>query len=118
MPESAPFFLPANGTAFTSDTAHHWNWYLSNAARLRAPSRSFGVPWTSYLMPGKASFKRFSIREIARCVMSIPIHSRLSFCAAWIVVPQPQNGSRTRSEEHTSELQSLRHLVCRLLLEK
>src|SRR5262245_64596064 len=26
--------------------------------------------------------------------------------------------SRPRSEEHTSELQSLRHLVCRLLLEK
>src|SRR5205814_539423 len=26
--------------------------------------------------------------------------------------------SRVRSEEHTSELQSLRHLVCRLLLEK
>src|ERR1039458_10615371 len=25
---------------------------------------------------------------------------------------------RKRSEEHTSELQSLRHLVCRLLLEK
>ena len=24
----------------------------------------------------------------------------------------------SRSEEHTSELQSLRHLVCRLLLEK
>src|SRR5262245_64529088 len=27
-------------------------------------------------------------------------------------------GDRSRSEEHTSELQSLRHLVCRLLLEK
>src|ERR1035441_11048190 len=26
--------------------------------------------------------------------------------------------SNSRSEEHTSELQSLRHLVCRLLLEK
>src|ERR1035438_10641187 len=26
--------------------------------------------------------------------------------------------TETRSEEHTSELQSLRHLVCRLLLEK
>src|SRR5205814_10387750 len=26
--------------------------------------------------------------------------------------------ARDRSEEHTSELQSLRHLVCRLLLEK
>src|SRR5262245_64550398 len=28
------------------------------------------------------------------------------------------SGITTRSEEHTSELQSLRHLVCRLLLEK
>src|SRR5262245_50472138 len=28
------------------------------------------------------------------------------------------NHSEARSEEHTSELQSLRHLVCRLLLEK
>src|SRR5437899_9760217 len=28
------------------------------------------------------------------------------------------NAHRGRSEEHTSELQSLRHLVCRLLLEK
>src|SRR5258705_8222374 len=27
-------------------------------------------------------------------------------------------GDEDRSEEHTSELQSLRHLVCRLLLEK
>src|SRR5436853_3153269 len=27
-------------------------------------------------------------------------------------------GRQPRSEEHTSELQSLRHLVCRLLLEK
>src|SRR5258705_10147906 len=33
--------------------------------------------------------------------------------------PAPGPGSRSgRSEEHTSELQSLRHLVCRLLLEK
>src|SRR5262245_65364453 len=29
-----------------------------------------------------------------------------------------EGGNRFRSEEHTSELQSLRHLVCRLLLEK
>src|SRR3989441_1938605 len=29
-----------------------------------------------------------------------------------------KNGLRTRSEEHTSELQSLAYLVCRLLLEK
>src|SRR5262245_64364012 len=33
--------------------------------------------------------------------------------------PASRSHSRTvRSEEHTSELQSLRHLVCRLLLEK
>src|SRR5258705_8175102 len=31
---------------------------------------------------------------------------------------KPAGRSRIRSEEHTSELQSLRHLVCRLLLEK
>src|ERR1035438_8171931 len=30
----------------------------------------------------------------------------------------PKSGNPSRSEEHTSELQSLRHLVCRLLLEK
>src|SRR5215831_19934759 len=30
----------------------------------------------------------------------------------------PEDGREGRSEEHTSELQSLRHLVCRLLLEK
>src|SRR5437899_7766281 len=34
-----------------------------------------------------------------------------------VMVGQAQFSSR-RSEEHTSELQSLRHLVCRLLLEK
>src|SRR6476619_8189588 len=30
----------------------------------------------------------------------------------------PTSGARLRSEEHTSELQSLTNLVCRLLLEK
>src|SRR5205814_8297666 len=32
--------------------------------------------------------------------------------------PRDAEGEVRRSEEHTSELQSLRHLVCRLLLEK
>src|SRR2546430_7512487 len=31
---------------------------------------------------------------------------------------RPQNPSKPRSEEHTSELQSQSNLVCRLLLEK
>src|SRR5262245_62406787 len=33
-------------------------------------------------------------------------------------VPGGRAAAGIRSEEHTSELQSLRHLVCRLLLEK
>src|SRR5436305_7631605 len=33
-------------------------------------------------------------------------------------VPQNRQDRQTRSEEHTSELQSRPHLVCRLLLEK
>src|SRR6476660_10134741 len=32
--------------------------------------------------------------------------------------PRSEDGGRWRSEEHTSELQSPDHLVCRLLLEK
>src|SRR5262245_62706365 len=43
-------------------------------------------------------------------------HQRRGACS----VAQQQRHDRVlaRSEEHTSELQSLRHLVCRLLLEK
>src|SRR5258708_19504621 len=40
-----------------------------------------------------------------------PLLSRLAGCADWC-------WSEKRSEEHTSELQSPDHLVCRLLLEK
>src|SRR5262245_62615287 len=38
--------------------------------------------------------------------------------AAATAAPAMKPRRFTRSEEHTSELQSLRHLVCRLLLEK
>src|SRR2546425_4218506 len=55
-------------------------------------------------------------------------HTRRSLCFSTLL-RQPQNASRnagcvwlnrvsSRSEEHTSELQSLAYLVCRLLLEK
>src|SRR5690349_23972008 len=36
----------------------------------------------------------------------------------WAQTPGPERGRILRSEEHTSELQSRRDLVCRLLLEK
>src|SRR5690625_6095806 len=38
--------------------------------------------------------------------------------APWILVERSSRSGRRRSEEHTSELQSRGHLVCRLLLEK
>src|ERR1039458_10423066 len=46
-----------------------------------------------------------------------------SAVALWLNLYAPtalpdQHSGTDRSEEHTSELQSLRHLVCRLLLEK
>src|SRR5882724_13522802 len=56
-------------------------------------------------------------------IYTLSLHDALPICrraarwpprtSAW-----PIRWTRCRSEEHTSELQSLRHLVCRLLLEK
>src|SRR5438045_3898372 len=48
-------------------------------------------------------------RALADCVRIFATAIPLAIVTHW---------SLTRSEEHTSELQSLRHLVCRLLLEK
>src|SRR5262245_15939181 len=52
--------------------------------------------------------------------LPISMHSRaIETCwNAEIVHSCPSTVFAPRSEEHTSELQSLRHLVCRLLLEK
>src|SRR5215212_11148293 len=60
---------------------------------IRRPPRSTLFPYTTLFRSPAASWRR------SRCA------------APW---PPPCR----RSEEHTSELQSLRHLVCRLLLEK
>src|SRR5437899_7474154 len=60
--------------------------------------------------------------------MRVPSQSKSTpstgrFCLLAMDIQSSRNIPRTglmeaRSEEHTSELQSLRHLVCRLLLEK
>src|SRR2546422_3520102 len=47
-------------------------------------------------------------RHAGRSIRGVPLPSPLSW----------GGGRRRRSEEHTSELQSRLHLVCRLLLEK
>src|SRR5437870_11061055 len=45
----------------------------------------------------------------------VPKYEAMQWYAWW---RRPPRRSRSRSEEHTSELQSRGHLVCRLLLEK
>src|ERR1035441_10955716 len=69
--------------------------YVMFFLMIRRPPRSTLFPYTT----------------LFRSVFSTPFSIRLTGCAA-----TPSRS--TRSEEHTSELQSLRHLVCRLLLEK
>src|SRR5262245_8886112 len=50
----------------------------------------------------------------------VPYDASVRYLRRQFFVVQPRTGlpRNFRSEEHTSELQSLRHLVCRLLLEK
>src|SRR5262245_64705719 len=45
--------------------------------------------------------------------VALEVGTLAGYSGIWIA-----RGLAPRSEEHTSELQSLRHLVCRLLLEK
>src|SRR5689334_24737390 len=72
---------------------------------LRRPPRSTLFPYTTL-------FRSFARPEAAAsCAISPPGSIR----AGWI--GSGASGAR-RSEEHTSELQSQFHLVCRLLLEK
>src|SRR5438045_7612290 len=87
------------------------------------------LPPKSTLFPYTTLFRSSDRREISHCT-SQPIgrsESERKALACFV-----RNDSRVlrrtliarspwergRSEEHTSELQSLRHLVCRLLLEK
>src|SRR2546429_2264908 len=49
---------------------------------------------------------------------SLPNVERLTFVESTLVEFAPVSDEEIRSEEHTSELQSRLHLVCRLLLEK
>src|SRR2546422_7280806 len=86
---------------------------------IRRPPRSTLFPYTTLFRSavlifttkdtkvGEGSQNRGDSRACRNCI------SRKNPCP----VPQPEL-PRVRSEEHTSELQSRLHLVCRLLLEK
>src|SRR2546429_2444952 len=49
---------------------------------------------------------------------ALPIWAENKFIVVHLLGAHPHYSLRYRSEEHTSELQSRLHLVCRLLLEK
>src|SRR2546422_11385019 len=66
---------------------------------------------------GRFRLVRRSAREIAQVHAESGCRPRASECLPDLVVT-PAQRDRVRSEEHTSELQSRLHLVCRLLLEK
>src|SRR5436853_1970648 len=85
---------------------------------LRRPPRSTLFPYTtlfrSFAMPGG------SFGDLHESVINYGNNEKPEFytCMHEETSAAMACGYAKRSEEHTSELQSLRHLVCRLLLEK
>src|SRR2546425_3213853 len=90
---------------------------------IRRPPRSTLFPYTTLFrslvagreqaVPEKGMLQKLKIRHAAH-VLGEEKAAALAD-RTWAEFPR---GRTTRSEEHTSELQSLAYLVCRLLLEK
>src|SRR5258708_20547489 len=74
---------------------------------IRRPPRSTLFPYTTLFRSATTSINPRPSHELRRSRPVSPVHH----------FRHPGDG-RGRSEEHTSELQSPDHLVCRLLLEK
>src|SRR5687768_17825219 len=79
---------------------------------LRQPPRSTLFPYTTLFR----SYAADLIGAAAGCLALIPLLNTLG--APGVVLVAAALSLIARSEEHTSELQSRLHLVCRLLLEK
>src|SRR5258705_5843825 len=90
---------------------------------IRRPPRSTLFPYTTLFRSGVASTSeaRRLIQQGGVKLNGTPAAGvdlpREALAGALLQVGK-RRFARLRSEEHTSELQSLRHLVCRLLLEK
>src|SRR5256884_3735983 len=72
---------------------------------IRRPPRSTLFPYTTLFRSAGVSGKR-------------PARNHAGRRGAHLAQPLWRSAGHARSEEHTSELQSRLHLVCRLLLEK
>src|SRR5687768_18014945 len=75
---------------------------------IRRPPRSTLFPYTTL----------FRSRMVGGCFIGGFHHAPACPLAGALRSAPPWLGASARSEEHTSELQSRLHLVCRLLLEK
>src|SRR5258705_8952696 len=85
---------------------------------IRRPPRSTLFPYTT-LFRSRRGFGRLAERTVEPRRELRRVRHDPDLAESAIVERPADRRSRTqRSEEHTSELQSLRHLVCRLLLEK
>src|SRR5262245_63412975 len=76
-------------------------------------------PPSSTLFPYTTLFRSARISRLLRDGAAVEkLRAAKDASALYAVLTEGETSSHARSEEHTSELQSLRHLVCRLLLEK
>ena len=84
---------------------------------IRRPPRSTLFPYTTlfrsaFLRIGKC-YEKLKDTEMAKYYFYQTVHEDPLLDKGWLAIT-----NLYRSEEHTSELQSRLHLVCRLLLEK
>src|SRR5690348_1080143 len=108
LSRTTPFGIPfvphvyrMQSRSFAATAPHSTGCALANASfflMIRRPPRSTLFPYTT-LFRSTHRHRRADDRREPGC-------------------PRRRDGVRARSEEHTSELQSPVHLVCRLLLEK
>src|ERR1035438_10612771 len=88
MPNSVA--VDSRGNVYVADLGNRRIQVFDNDGNFKSETAGPGAPWALCISPGAHQY----------------LYSSNS------------NPPDSRSEEHTSELQSLRHLVCRLLLEK
>src|SRR2546422_7064081 len=83
---------------------------------IRRPPRSTLFPYTTLFRSGVC--QQMATSRGTSAVDLYPYSRRTQTAPPSAGPLARRNVSKTRSEEHTSELQSRLHLVCRLLLEK
>src|SRR2546425_5752991 len=83
---------------------------------IRRPPRSTLFPYTTLFRSASSSSRSTSAATSSSRCWVTPCSS--TSCRPKRMIGSRASHSETRSEEHTSELQSLAYLVCRLLLEK